>query len=211
MLIFTVILFSSSINNFEEALNDAETALQLDDSEEYYSHALYRKAKALSAFFQYEECEKTLNMIKQLNEQTNQYIMEKDLRLIRLKKLLYLDYDLELARLYAAKFNSINDALKAIQQNCKILSNNENDEIYILLHEELVKRQLLESNELSVEKKNDDFASLNKLPFVIQYDSDDEDIFVSDEEEYDLLFGNIGEYPKGSLIKRPNKNQEPKE
>lgn len=193
-------------------MKDAEAVLELDDAEEYFERALYCKAKSLNGLFQYDECETTLNTIKVLHDNSLLFALEKDLRLVRLKKLLYCNYDLALARLYSEKFKSITDAMNAIQNNCKILKVKKSDETDVCLHMELIKFQT--DNQIINDNKWENFIlPNNKLPFQIEFESDDDDIFVSDDDEYDLFYGNTEniKYSKESLIKQPKINVEPKE
>ncbi|KAI2811740.1 CCR4-NOT transcription complex subunit 1 [Blomia tropicalis] len=122
---------------YVKAMKDAETAIHLEEnSDEYLEYSLYRKAKALSGLERYDQVEQILNSIVKLlqhksknNVQVFQgalMMIEKDLLINRLKKLIASDYTLPLARLYALHFNSIQSAMEAIEHNCKIEPNGDN-------------------------------------------------------------------------------------
>lgn len=141
-------------------MNDAEKAIKLDESnEDFLEHSLYRKAKALSGLNRFQHVESTLkSAIKLLSKnckndvQTfNSFVIkiEKDLMINRLKKLVMADYTLPLARLYAIKFDSIQEAADAIAENIRLLDGANESSLDLKLHLQLINGQLQKGRQVN--------------------------------------------------------------
>lgn len=145
--------------NYSSALNDAEKAIKLEEvNENFFEYSLYRKAKALAGLNRFEIVESVLKSITKIlsakcKNDVQAYnsfviVIEKELMINRLKKLVSANYTLPLARLYALKFGSIKAAIAAIGDNIRLLDDANADSLDLKLHLQLINAQFQKSKHL---------------------------------------------------------------
>lgn len=145
--------------NYSSALNDAEKAIKLEEvNENFLEYSLYRKAKALAGLNRFEIVESVLKSITKVlsakcKNDVQAYnsfviVIEKELMINRLKKLVSANYTLPLARLYALKFGSIKAAIAAIGDNIRLLDDANADSLDLKLHLQLINAQFQKSKHL---------------------------------------------------------------
>lgn len=98
-----------SIQDFRNALKDAETAIKLKPD---WPKCHYRKGKALAGLKNYQESEIALKKVLQLESNCQEALQE--LKKVRENAIIDMGYDSNTADQYASEYDSISEALKAL-------------------------------------------------------------------------------------------------
>ncbi|OTF78302.1 hypothetical protein BLA29_006072, partial [Euroglyphus maynei] len=205
------------------ALRDTESALRFDECRDHIDHSLCLKARCLIGMEQYEQAEQLLCRINRMMMMMPQKVipfLNKDLLLLRMKKLISCGYTIPLSRIYAQRYNMIADSLAAIEQNCQILLDKKLNESDPKLHLWLINQQQ-QNPSSSTTDLSLDFLNEAKCPTskTMQYwsnesqrfytinsnDYDDEEIYFSDEDEREQWYGHPDQWnrPKDILQQLP--------
>ena len=222
-----------SLNEFEHALRDTESAIRFDECRDHFDHAICLKARCLIGLEQYEQAEQLLFRLKSLSQKFIPFL-HKDLLLLRMKKLISCGYTIPLSRIYATRFNTIADSLAMIEQNCQILLDkklNESDpklHLWLINHQQQQQQQQQNSSSTTTTTDlSSDFLNETKLPKIMQYwsqesqrfyqinhnDYDDDEIYFSDEDEREQWYGHPDQWDRSKdiLNKSPVQFEDAKE
>ncbi|KAH9522076.1 hypothetical protein DERF_005679 [Dermatophagoides farinae] len=227
--------YHERLNEFEHALSDTESALRFDECRDHLDHALCLKARCLIGLEQYEQAEQLLCRIKTLPHKPKFIpFLEKDLLLLRMKKLVSCSYTIPLARIYATRYSMIADSIAAIEQNCQILMDKKLNESDPKLHLWLInhhQQQQQNSSASTTTTTTDLLDSLNeskclssktmqyfltesqKFYTINQNDYDDDEIYFSEEDERKQWYGHPDQWnrPKDILQQLPVHFEDAKE
>jgi len=196
------------LTNYQKALDDAEKAIDLEDklsANDYREYALFRRYKAHEGLENFEAAETDLNaFMKSLEGKAKSGGMiaykailpriHKNLLILRLKKLVHRGYSLPLSRLYASKFGTIREALEKIKTNCRTLKHKSDA---LDLHLQIFNLQCSKHND-----KNN-ACCYNEDGEVLS----DEEIYLSDDEEFDMLYSKDRFSNAKDILVRNNPNQ----
>lgn len=190
------------MGNYQQALADANKAITLDKFQEFAYFSYFRYYKALLGLGEWTGAESTIISLIDLNRKfvetrpttvhDHHYFLQKEAMVLRLKALVTNDYSLPLARIYALRYNRIDTASEALENNIKYFCERGMDNPYDEnLHKELIKQQ--KANQRAT--KNTAMTAIDdEVEFDYQTEEDEgedidsgDEIFFSDDEEYDMF------------------------